>query len=166
MSWFTGLFKNSSSPGDALPAHAAGLPIAKGGPPRYSLRHLQYLYSALSKLQPVKPAARGEVVEILRAISEVIIYGDQRATNQIFDYFCEKNMLSLFTKMLRQRAGQQVNTQIVQTVSILVQNIRNETYLYYILSNNHVNEIIQHPFDFSDEELLAYVYTETGCRTR
>ena len=44
----------------------------------------------------------------------------------------------------------------MQTVSILVQNIRNETYLYYLLSNNHVNEIIQHPFDLTDEELMAY----------
>ena len=158
MSWFTGLFKNNNPSSPGPPAHAAGLPITKGGPPRYSLQHLQYLYSALSKLQPVKPAARGAVVEILRSISEVIIYGDQRATNQIFDYFCEKNMLFLFTQMLQHSpggCGNEIARQIIQTVSILVQNISNPTYLFYLLSNNHINEIICYRFDFQDEDVLA-----------
>ena len=26
----------------------------------------------------------------------------------------------------------------------------------FLLSNNHINELINHPLDFSDEELLAY----------
>ena len=26
----------------------------------------------------------------------------------------------------------------------------------YLLSNNHINELITHKFDFSDDELLAY----------
>lgn len=29
-------------------------------------------------------------------------------------------------------------------------------YLDYLLSNNHVNSIIVHKFDFSDEEIMAY----------
>uniref|UniRef100_A0A672RYG2 C-type lectin domain containing 16A n=1 Tax=Sinocyclocheilus grahami TaxID=75366 RepID=A0A672RYG2_SINGR len=29
-------------------------------------------------------------------------------------------------------------------------------YVYYLLSNNHVNSIIVHKFDFSDEEIMAY----------
>lgn len=28
--------------------------------------------------------------------------------------------------------------------------------LDYLLSNNHVNSIIEHKFDFSDEEVMAY----------
>ena len=108
-------------------------------------------------MQPVNPSKRAQAVEILRAISEVIIYGDQRQTNQIFDYFCEKNMLFLFTQMLHVPGGcgSAISRQIIQTVSILVQNIQNPTYLFYLLSNNHVNEIILHKFDFRDEDVLA-----------
>lgn len=29
-------------------------------------------------------------------------------------------------------------------------------FLDYLLSNNHVNSIIVHKFDFSDEEIMAY----------
>ena len=126
-------------------------------PEKYSLQHLQHLYRCLTKMQPIKPQFRGQAVEILRAISEVIIYGDQRQSNQIFDYFCEKNMLYLFTQMLHAPGGcgSAVSRQIIQTVSILVQNIKNPTYLFYLLSNNHVNEIILHKFDFTDEDILA-----------
>ncbi len=38
----------------------------------------------------------------------------------------------------------------------VLQNISSETSLFYILSNNYINEMIVHRFDFSDEELLAY----------
>jgi len=28
--------------------------------------------------------------------------------------------------------------------------------VYYLLSNNHINDLIVHGFDFGDEELVAY----------
>ena len=65
-------------------------------------------------------------------------------------------MLAVFTSMLNGRSGAEVKRQIIQTVSILVQNVSNDTYLYYLLSNNHINELIVHPFDLSNEELLAH----------
>jgi hypothetical protein len=102
---------------------------------------------------------RHQVVEILRAISELIVYGAQGPDcERIFDYFCEKNMLSIFTRMLAARpgCGDSVKRQIIQTMSILVQNISNDTYFYYLLSNNHINEIISHPFDLSNEDVLAH----------
>lgn len=86
-------------------------------------------------------------------------------------------MLSFFLRIMRQRSGgsSYVCVQLLQTLNILFENIRNETslcefgfvttksrkfnYLFildYLLSNNHVNSIIVHKFDFSDEEVMAY----------
>ncbi|KAK9885246.1 hypothetical protein WA026_010745 [Henosepilachna vigintioctopunctata] len=67
-------------------------------------------------------------------------------------------MLSFFLRIMRQRSGGSsfVCVQLLQTLNILFENIRNETSLYYLLSNNHVNSIIVHKFDFSDEEVMAY----------
>ncbi|CAG9824726.1 unnamed protein product [Phaedon cochleariae] len=67
-------------------------------------------------------------------------------------------MLSFFLRIMRQRSGgsSYVCVQLLQTLNILFENIRNETSLYYLLSNNHVNSIIVHKFDFSDEEVMAY----------
>eukprot|EP00731_Ephydatia_muelleri_P029429 Em0020g1073a len=41
-------------------------------------------------------------------------------------------------------------------IDIMFENIRNETSIYYLLSNNHVNSLIVLKLDFSDEEVLAY----------
>lgn len=121
----------------------------------HSLDHLKYLYHLLSKNQTVTEQNKGILVETLRSIAEILIWGDQNDST-VFDFFLEKNMLSFFLKIMKQKCGRYVCVQLLQTLNILFENIRNETSLYYLLSNNHVNSIIVHKFDFSDEEVMAY----------
>ncbi|GAB1602331.1 protein CLEC16A-like isoform X3 [Argonauta hians] len=121
----------------------------------HSLEHLKYLYSILCKNQTVTENNRCLLVETLRSISEILIWGDQHDSS-VFDFFLEKNMLSFFLRYLRQKCGRYICVQLLQTLSILFENISNETSLYYLLSNNHINSIIVHKFDFSDEEVMAY----------
>ncbi|XP_076235534.1 C-type lectin domain containing ema isoform X1 [Calliopsis andreniformis] len=121
----------------------------------HSLEHLKYLYNVLSKNQTVSENNRSLLVETLRSIAEILIWGDQNDSS-VFDFFLEKNMLSFFLRIMKQKCGSYVCVQLLQTLNILFENIRNETSLYYLLSNNHVNSIIVHKFDFSDEEVMAY----------
>eukprot|EP00741_Cyanophora_paradoxa_P021464 tig00021352_g20720.t1 len=101
---------------------------------KFSLENLQYLYNTLVRNPIINDANREAIVETLRTISELLIWGDQHNSN-FFDFFLEKNMLSFFAKI----------------------NLTNETSVYYILSNNHVNDLItQDGFDYSDEETIAY----------
>ncbi|KAM4631958.1 protein CLEC16A isoform 3-T3 [Discoglossus pictus] len=65
-------------------------------------------------------------------------------------------MFVFFLNILRQKSGRYVCGQLLQTLNILFDNITHETSLYYLLSNNHLNSIIVHKFDFSDEEIMAY----------
>ena len=82
-------------------------------------------------------------------------------------------MLIYFLNYMRQKHGRFICVQILQTLNILFENIRHETslctythtvlhssnrcqHLDYLLSNNHVNNIIVHKFDFNDEEITAY----------
>ena len=39
---------------------------------------------------------------------------------------------------------------------LLLDNISTSTSIWFLLSNNHMNSIITHKFDFGQEELLAY----------
>ncbi|KAG8195139.1 hypothetical protein JTE90_023316 [Oedothorax gibbosus] len=121
----------------------------------HSLEHLKYLYHVLYKNQTVNEQNKSLLVETLRSIAEILIWGDQNDST-VFDFFLEKNMLSFFLKIMKQKCGRYVCVQLLQTLNILFENIRNETSLYYLLSNNHVNSIIMHKFDFSDEEVMAY----------
>jgi len=51
-----------------------------------------------------------------------------------------------------------VAVQLLQSLSILVQNTRRETSIYYLFSNNYINDLMElKQFDFGvDEEVLAW----------
>ncbi|KAF5891478.1 protein CLEC16A isoform X2, partial [Clarias magur] len=121
----------------------------------HSLDHLKYMYHVLTKNTTVTDHNRNLLVETIRSITEILIWGDQNDSS-VFDFFLEKNMFAFFLNILRQKSGRYVCVQLLQTLNILFENISHETSLYYLLSNNHVNSIIVHKFDFSDEEIMAY----------
>jgi hypothetical protein len=55
-----------------------------------------------------------------------------------------------------QRGDSSIHVQLLQTLSILIENLTSKSSLYYLLSNDRINAIISHQFDFGDEEVLAY----------
>ena len=58
-------------------------------------------------------------------------------------------------RILQQPANRSgdVAKQVLQTLSIIIQNISSETGTHFLFSNNHINRLIAIPFDFSDEEV-------------
>ena len=130
-----------------------------GGKPRerFSLEELEYLCGVLEKNPVVAPGNRESVVETLRSIAELMIWGDQHEP-KFFEYFLEHNVLAHFHKILLYRDSRrgEVAKQVLQTLSIMIQNLRDETSVYYLFSNNHINDIVQLRFDFEDEEVLGY----------
>lgn len=130
-----------------------------GNPPpvenRFTLPFLKKLHQQLVENKHVTTDNEAIVVEILRIIAEMVVYGDSKS-EMLFDFFCEKNMLSLFLELMWTEGGcpQTVHIQILQTLSILVNSVKNDTSLYYLLSNNYINEIIVYPHDFDLDESL------------
>lgn len=122
---------------------------------RFSLPYLKKLHQQLVDNKRITPENENLVVEILRIIAEMVVYGDSKS-EMLFDFFCEKNMLSLFLELMWAEDGcpSKVHVQILQTLSILVNCVKNNTSLYYLLSNNHVNEIIIYPHKFDEDESL------------
>lgn len=51
----------------------------------HSLEHLKYLYNVLSRNQTVSEHNRGLLVETLRSIAEILIWGDQNDSS-VFEY--------------------------------------------------------------------------------
>ena len=168
-----------------------GLPAPRE---KFSLEELQHLHEILLSTTVVTDQNRSVVVEALRAIAELIIWGDQHDP-RFFEYFLENNMMGQFSKLLEKpsnrkgeiaeqvRSGSSctqanmctgvasasqcraqtrltpdpfVLMQVLQTLYILIQNVRRQTAIYYILSNNHVNDIVTLSFDFEDDEVLGY----------
>ncbi|GMH63778.1 hypothetical protein TL16_g03798 [Triparma laevis f. inornata] len=117
-------------------------------------------------------------VESLRRITELVLYGDlhdpegpsdpdpenQLISQGIFEYFAEKNTLTLLVDLLTGRAISEsllilppigVSLQILQTVTILMQNVRREVHLYYLLSNGYVEELMVMGGEGVEEEFFV-----------
>ncbi|CAI8584099.1 unnamed protein product [Vicia faba] len=122
---------------------------------RFSLEQLSYLTDQLTKIQVVTDDNKDFVIEALRSIAELMTYGDQHDSSY-FEFFMEKQVMSEFVRILKISKIVSVPLQLLQTVSILVQNLRNEHAIYYLFSNEHINYLITYSFDFQNEELLSY----------
>eukprot|EP00435_Cladocopium_sp_Y103_P053847 s1613_g17.t1 len=156
MSFLAGLFNWNS-------ADAAQAATDSRGRSGYSFERLQQLYNRLAQFRESDLEKSGEgdaLIETVRQITEVLIWGEQTNNSQFFDFFCEKSIFSDLVHVLGlKKASKKVKLQLLQTLSMLVQNIRRQTSVYYILSNNHVNRLMSTNMDFDDEEVLAYYIT-------
>ena len=115
------------------------------------------LHEVLERHPTVHEGNRDVVVEALRSIAELMIWGDQHDPS-FFDFFAEHQSLAHFHRILAQpdnRSGD-VAVQVLQTLSILIQNTRSEQAVYFLFSNNHLNAIVSQEFDIESDEVLAY----------
>lgn len=126
---------------------------------RFSLVELKRIHLQLVENKIIREENKNLVIEILRVIAEMVVYGDNKS-ELLFDFFCEKNMLSLFLEIMWTEGGAPVavHVQILQTLSILISSVKNDTSLYYLLSNNHINDIINFPYDLEQDESLQAQY--------
>ncbi|XP_038983749.1 protein TRANSPARENT TESTA 9-like isoform X2 [Phoenix dactylifera] len=122
---------------------------------RFSLEELRYLTDQLQKVQIVNEVNKDFVIEALRSIAELVTYGDQHDPS-FFEFFMEKQIMGEFVRILRISRPNKVALQLLQTMSIMIQNLRSEHAIYYIFSNEHINSLITYSFDFQNEELLSY----------
>lgn len=99
-------------------------------------------------------------VELIRHLAEMIIYGEGEG-EAFFEYFAEKQMMGLLVALATcAQPRLAIQTQVLQTVSILVQNVRHTTSLYLLLSSNYVNALVSHGAFLDaacDEELRAHL---------
>lgn len=168
-------------PKEASPSSAA--PAAQSLSEKYSIFELNKIYELLKSNKVITRQNYTNVIESLRILAEMVIYGDSKS-QLLFDFFCEKNIMMIFLAILktpiknqykdkelllarfsmrtdeekekeRQDDNQdeisieimiEVYIQILQTLSILISCVKNDTSLYYLLSNNVINSIISFSF--------------------
>mmetsp|Transcript_8552 Transcript_8552/g.12395 ORF Transcript_8552/g.12395 Transcript_8552/m.12395 type:complete len:920 (+) Transcript_8552:43-2802(+) len=112
-------------------------------------------------------------------IGKLVAYNDQAGStfrsDEVFEYFCEKNIISLFVDIVRSKPlqselhgntwGPLVKAEALRTVSVLISSAQDGPSLYYLLSNNCVTSLIMGivPLtQWSDPalELMLPAYTE------
>ncbi|PON75424.1 CLEC16A-like protein [Trema orientale] len=123
---------------------------------RFSLDSLRSLTDQLVKVQIVNEVNKDFVIEAIRSIAELITYGDQHDDSTFFELFMEKQIMGEFVRILKISRTLAVSLQLLQTVSILIQNLESEHAIYYLFSNEHMNYLITYSFDFQNHDLLSY----------
>lgn len=58
------------------------------------------------------------IVETLRSIAEILIWGDQNDPT-VFEFFLEHDMIAMFPKILCQHAGNYIDKQLLQVMTSL-----------------------------------------------
>ncbi|KAG6505614.1 hypothetical protein ZIOFF_037979 [Zingiber officinale] len=116
---------------------------------------LKYLTDQLQRVQYVNDVNKDSIIEVLRSIAELVTYGDQHDPS-IFEFFMEKQIMGEFARLLRISKMINVALQLLQTISIMIQNLKSEHSIYYMFTNEHINYLITYSFDFRNEELLSY----------
>lgn len=126
------------------------------GEEKFTLLQLKRVHITLVENKLVTQRNAHTVVECLRLLAEMVVYGDANS-ELLFDFFCEKNMLPLFLEIMwSPDCPIVVHQQILQTLGILCQSVKNNTSLYYLLSNNYVNEVINYPHHFENENITEH----------
>ena len=87
------------------------------------------------------PAHKAAAIEAMRELAEVLVWGDQHGAS-FFEDFLEAQMLQTLMGFLA-LGDHAVTVQLVQTLGILVENLSDTRFLYYLLSNNYINHLIE-----------------------
>ena len=103
------------------------------------------------------------VATIIRDIGDIVVNTDITASHvrgdSVFEYFCEKSMLSLLVDIAKEKKQKTdskladsschgvvwtplVKAQCYQTTSLLLSDVRNNSVVYYLLSHNYMNDLI------------------------
>nr|CCA23622.1 conserved hypothetical protein [Albugo laibachii Nc14] len=132
---------------------------------------LEKLYFINSQLKNYRKLPMHLLIESLRAMSEYLVFADQHQridsrsaeaskAASFFDFFGEKNIVARLLEMGNDALATPVQVQMLQTLSIWFQNISSRTVLFYILSNNFVNRLLQCPFSImTDEDVRDWYVT-------
>eukprot|EP01063_Lacrimia_lanifica_P034926 TRINITY_DN6558_c0_g3_i1.p1 TRINITY_DN6558_c0_g3~~TRINITY_DN6558_c0_g3_i1.p1 ORF type:complete len:1159 (+),score=262.45 TRINITY_DN6558_c0_g3_i1:52-3477(+) len=137
------------------------MPWWSGGRPKNKLSP-EYLASLCTDVirysENPSSIRKGPCIELIRQIAEVLVWGDSVGEGKIFDVFLEKNMMKHLTELMCSRVPPDVKNQLLQTLYILIQNVRSPVSIFYLLSGNHINKLIMYEgFDFAaDDELLSH----------
>ncbi|GAY32954.1 hypothetical protein CUMW_004930 [Citrus unshiu] len=117
---------------------------------RFSLQHFKYVINELRKIKVVDQHNRELVIDLLQTIVEIVTYGD-RQDPFIFECFMEYQVLAEFVRILKISRNSKIEAPLLQYLSIMIQNMGN-----YCLSNDYINTIIAHQYDFDGGDLAPY----------
>jgi hypothetical protein len=122
---------------------------------KFTVENVEFLMAMLEQLQ-VDTENPQPLVDAMRELVEVVVWGD-KFNESIIDLFMERNMIGFFSAAVNnETANVTVKTQCFQCVTILLGNLSQQSSIYFVMSNNHINRIISSTaLDFDNDEIVS-----------
>ncbi|KAF4399317.1 hypothetical protein G4B88_022400 [Cannabis sativa] len=109
-----------------------------------------YVVNELREIKVVDEHNKESVVDLLQSVVEIVTYGDKQDP-MIFEYFMECQVLAEFLRVLKISRDSRIEIPLLQYLSIMIQNMDN-----YCFSNDYINNIIEHQYQFNRGDLAQY----------
>ena len=94
--------------------------------------------------------------ELIQLIINYLIFGDKKKDQSFFESFCELDFMNEFIIASKSK-DMEILLQIIKSMSALILSISNKASIYYIFSNNFINNIITNDdIQESSEDFLSF----------
>ena len=97
-----------------------------------------------------------DLKDLIQLIIDYLIYGDSNNEQPYFDNFCELDFMKEFIKASKTKYNE-ILLQIIKSMSTLILSLTNQASLYYIFSNNFINDIITNDDIFLQESNVDFL---------
>ena len=99
---------------------------------------------------------KDEMKQLIQLIIDYLIYGDKKKDQSLFENFCELDFMKEFI-IASKSQNYEILLQIIKSMSALILTIVNKASLFYIFSNNFINQIITNDIiQESNEDFLSF----------
>jgi len=133
--------------------------IIKASNDEISINNFVQMYNCLKEINDKSKHKKykDDLKELIQLIIDYLIYGDKKQEQIYFDNFCELDFMQEFIKASKSK-NNDILLQIIKSMSALILTITNQASLFYIFSNNFINNIITNDniYEESNEDFLSF----------
>lgn len=133
--------------------------IIKSSNDEISINNFVQMYNCLKEINDrmKHKKYKDDLKELIQLIIDYLIYGDKKQDQIYFDNFCELDFMQEFIKASKNK-NIDILLQIIKSMSALILTITNQASLFYIFSNNFINNIITNDniCEESNEDFLSF----------
>ncbi|KAI8852966.1 hypothetical protein BC829DRAFT_414104 [Chytridium lagenaria] len=99
-----------------------------------------------------------QIAKALRSLSEALVWSDSVKRTDLFEYFFESRTHELLLK-LPLTPTSDLSTPLLRFFNVIFENIEQPSILFFLFSNNYINNVILLSYNLDNEEALSYYVT-------
>ncbi|KAI9208603.1 uncharacterized protein BJ171DRAFT_489499 [Polychytrium aggregatum] len=128
------------------------------GASKYSMENLRRIAQVLRKNQPQSSYKKDDTIAALNELADILVYSDSHQQRDLFEYFLEEKVHLVLIRYLYSDDDDVVlNT--LKFYNVLFEGVKQTHMLYFLFSNNYINDVLLIKYNTANEEILYHFIT-------